>query len=68
MDGGLPTTREQVSKLCTWGCTMYFHNYIWPNFVILAAFVFPFYLFIYLFFQLKRENRYLAILLKWNIK
>ena len=28
MDGGLPTTREQVSKLCPWGCTMYLHNFI----------------------------------------
>ena len=38
-----PPTREQVFKLCTWSCTMYLHNYIWPTFVILAAFLFPFY-------------------------
>ena len=42
---------------------MYLHNYIWPTFVILAAFVFPFY-YCYYVFQLKRENRYLAIPLK----
>ena len=58
--GGLPTTREQVSKLCTWGCTMYLHNYIWTTFVILAAFVFPFYYYYYYYYcysQLKKENR-----------
>ena len=42
---------------------MYLHNYILETFAILAAFVFPFY-FIILFFQFKRANRHLAILLK----
>ena len=56
LTGGLPTTREQVSKLCTWGCTMYLHNYIWPIFVILAAFVFPFYFYYHYHFSQKEKT------------
>ena len=50
---GYSPTREQVIKLRTWGCAMYLHNYIWPTFVILASFVFPFY---YIFFLVKKSK------------
>ena len=54
-------SREQVFKLLTWGRTMYFHNYVWPGFVILASFVFRFYFcccrFFFFFFLIKRRKR-----------
>ena len=37
---------------------MYLHNYIWPTFVILAASVFPFYLFI--FFLVKKRKPFFS--------
>ena len=54
--GGLTTYTWtlQVFKMCTCGWTVYFHNHIWPTFVILTAFVFRSYC--YYYFKLKGEK------------
>ena len=53
---------------------MYLYNYIWPIFVILAAFVFPFYLIIIIISVKKRkplfsnpvEMKYLVIVIVYQ--
>ena len=68
--GGLPTFTWtlQVFKMCTCGCTVYFHNHIWPTFVILTAIVFRsyyyYYYYYYCFFFINIINKTLFIDLK----
>ena len=54
---------ELVFKLCTWGCTIYLHNYISPTFVVLVTFLSRFYCYFFYHFLFSNpiEMKYYVI-------